>query len=136
MKNEESGFTLVEVVFTVCIVVVALLGIMSANTTAERSSEAAFEKSLAAQDANRVIELLRDAANTGSSPAFQTDVQNAESAAIAAAASMPAGLNESITVNYDDVSADPLDITVTVSWDMNGVRTVSIALRTLLTKRT
>lgn len=136
MDHQEKGFTLIELMLAAAVVIIALLGIMSANLVTERHSEAAFERTLAMQDANRAVEELRDAANTGSSQNFQTDVQNAVTTVLPTIVSLPASHNEQIAVSYVDVNADPLDVTVTVTWNEQGLRATSVSLRTLITKRT
>lgn len=133
-RKGEAGFTLVEVMITLLVMTLALLGILYANTQVQQTSEAAFERSLAVQDANRVIEQMRNISSDGDFPDNVTDIypDGGEVAALA-------GLNltnEVVTVSYVDPDLDPLDVLVTVSWDENGRRNVDIALRTIMTQRT
>lgn len=127
----QKGFTLIELMITMAVIVLALVGYMGANSAIQKSSEAAFEKSVAIQDANRVLEQMRRAALSGEFPESVTDA-------------FPDGeevngfdsLNDqTIRVEYSDPSADPLDATVTVTWRQHGLREVSTALRTRLTQR-
>jgi hypothetical protein len=44
-------------------------------------------------------------------------------------------INETLVVNYAAVGADPLDVTVTVTWLKNGQRNTTRTLRTWITQR-
>lgn len=129
--KREDGFTLIELMITVLVVVLALVGYVGANIAIQQTGEGTFERSVAMQDANQVIERIR---NTAASGQFPDDVT----------ASFPNGdtvdgfdtlTNEQVTVSYADPDADPLDVTVNVSWLGNGRRPVSAALRTYVTQR-
>ncbi len=130
-KLNGKGFTLIEVMIAMVVAVMVLVGFVGANGNLRQTSESMFEKSVALQDANQVIELMRNAAASGSFPANVI-------------ASYPNGgtvsgfsnlTNETITVSYASASANPLNTTVTVSWLRNGARSVSTTLRTYITQR-
>ncbi len=127
----EKGFTFVELMITMVVVVLVLLGFMGANMRIQQASEAAYQRTVALQDANRVIELMRNAAAAGQFPGNVTAVYPNGGAA-AGFANLP---GERVVVAYANPGADPLDVTVTVSWAENGIRNVNTALRTYLTQR-
>ena len=133
-KNQilSGGFTLIELMIAVVVIGLGLLGMVMANTVIQTTSEAAYERMVATQDAHRTIELMRNASMTGNFP------QNVTGAFPNGAAA--AGFNnltgEQVAVTYGNVQADPLDITVTTTWLERGRRNTSTQLRTLMTKRT
>lgn len=131
--DNEAGLTLVELMVTMVVVVLALVGYIGATTFLQKQSEIKFEKSLAIQDANRVLEQMRDASETGN---FPTNVTGTFSNGAAVAAFNGLNLtNEVVTVSYADATADPLDVTVTVTWQTVEGRNVTTALRSYVTQR-
>lgn len=133
LKNQE-GFTLVELMVTVLVISVAFLGILGTNIAIQQNSEGVFERTMAIQDANQVIERMRNAANQAGAD-FQDSVVVAAEAAEAAVGSLPASHDQEITVTFVDEDADPLDATVNVAWDERGQRATSASIRTLITRR-
>ncbi len=126
-----EGFTFVELMVTAAVVSIVLLGFVSGNMAIQRTSDGAFERAVAVQDANRVVERIRDAAKTGQFPGNVTGTfpNNATVGGFNALDS------EQVRVNYADSSANPLDVTVTVTWMQNGTRQAAEALRTFVTQR-
>jgi len=130
--DNEKGFTLIELMIAMVVTVLALVGYIGATTNIQQTGEAAFERSVAIQDANRVVEQMRNAAATGNFPgnvlgAFPNN-------------GVVAGFNnltaEQVTVTYTNAGADPLDAFVTVAWNENGRRATTATLRTFVTQRT
>ena len=130
-RSKEQGFTLVEVMITMVVVLLVLVGFIGANMAIQRASEAAYERTVALQDANRVIEQMRNLAAAGNFPQNVTGIFPA-AGQVAGFANLT---GEQVVVNYADPAADPLDTTVTVTWQENGVRQVNTALRTRITQR-
>lgn len=131
-SSTESGFTLIELLIAMVVAVLALVGYIGATTNIQQTGEEAFERSVAIQDANQVVEQIREAAGSGTFPGNVLG-------------SFPnngtvGGFNnldsQQITVSYVDTSADPLDTFVVVSWNENGRRATSATLRTFITQRT
>lgn len=136
MKSER-GFTLIEVMITVAVMTVSLLGLLYANTKMQQASNAAFENAVAMQHANQVIENMRNLAVTSLATVTGTfsnggTVGSSYYTQTSSSESLP---SEAVTASYVSASADPLDTTVTVTWSAGGVRTVSKSVRTLITKR-
>jgi prepilin-type N-terminal cleavage/methylation domain-containing protein len=129
--QDERGFNLVELMIATVVVVFVLVGFTGANTAIQQSGQAAFERAIALQDANQVIELIRDTAATGT---FPTNVITAYSNG-GVITSFTNLTNERITVSYVDATANPLNTTITVSWSENGRRTVNATLRSIITQR-
>lgn len=131
MKTNRSGFTLFELVVTLFIICTGMLGFILSNINIQKVSDYSYEKVVAAQDAHRVLELMRNASATGNFP------RNVTSAF--PNGSNVAGINnlsgEQVSVIYADPLADPLDITVTTNWREGGRRNTSFQLRTLMTQR-
>jgi len=127
----ESGLTLIEITVTIGVVAFTMLAVLFANTQIQKMTEAAFERSVALQDANQVLEQMRNTARIGT---FPTNVTTAfpNNGNIAGFNSLA---GQQIVVTYVNPAVDPLDTTVTVSWQENGIRPVNTALRTLVTRR-
>ena len=132
MCKNEKGFTFIELAIAMFVVALVILGFMGANTGIQKASEAAYQRTVALQDANRVIELIRNVAVGGQFPANVTAVYPNRSQ-VAGFTNLP---GERVIVNYVNPAADPLDVTVTISWVENGIRNVNTALRTYVTQRT
>ena len=130
-KNREKGFTLIELMIAMVVVVSVLAGFMGTNVAIQQTTESAFQRTVALQDANQVVELMRQTAATGTFPTNVTAVY-ANGGTVSGFTSLT---SETVTVSYVSASANPLDATVTVSWLQNGRRTVNTALRTLITQR-
>ena len=134
----EQGFTLIELMITVVVMVIAIGAVLQANTGMARTSEGMFQRSVAMQDANQVIERMRNTAISGTFPANVTAVypNNGSVSGFSALTS------EAVTVSYADRNGDgnaltenPLDVTVTVSYLDNTQRNTSMSLRSLITQR-
>ena len=135
-KGKQSGFTLIELMIAMVVCVLAMLSVLLANTTIQKTTEEAYENSVVAQDINEVIEQMRNAANAADDTSVQTDVIAAGSAAVTSVKSLPSNYSESISISYADQSADPLDATITATWKLRGLRTKSLSMGALITKRT
>lgn len=131
-KCGQRGFTLVEVMITMVVVILALGGYVWANVNVQQASDVRFEKSVALQDASRVIEQIRLSAATGQFPAnvvaaFPNNGQ---------VAGFNNLTNEQVTVSYASTVSDPLDVTIAVAWQEAGRRPTNISIRSLVTQRT
>lgn len=127
-----NGFTLLEVMIAVIVIGVGLLAMLLANTAIQRTSEAAYERMVATQDAHRVIELMRNTSLNGNFPGNVT-------ATYPNGAAVPGFNNltgEQVVVAYVNTTVDPLDLTITTHWLELGRRNTSLQLRTLMTRRT
>ncbi len=127
---KSKGFTLIELMFAIVIVAIGLLGYIQANLAISRNTEECYQRATAFYDAQRVLENMRSVAQTGTFPsniiAVYPDAQT-----VSGYSSLP---QESVTVNYESASANPLDVTITVSWNSNN-RPLTKSIRTLLTQR-
>lgn len=130
-KYQQSGFTLIELMATISIVALALLAYVGGNVVIGQNVEVAYERSMAFQDAQRVIEQMRNLAATGTFPANVTSVYP-NGGTVTGYSNIP---SEQVSVSYVDPAVNPLDATVTVTWMANGLRTSTASLRTLITQR-
>ncbi len=128
LKGQE-GLTLLELVITSAIVLLVLVGFMKANTSISKASESAFERTLALQDANQVLERMRNIAAAGTQSVVAAFPQSSLVLGFATLA------NQTVTVNYVDPNADPLDVTIQVNWLEHGLRGVNAHLRSYITQR-
>ena len=129
--KKQEGFTLIEIMIAMSVSVIAILGFITAVTSIRQSSEGAYERTIAVQDANRVIEQMRDTSTSGTFPDNVTAVYP-HNAAVSGFSNLT---SEQVTVSYADAAADPLDVTVTVTWLEHGRRSMSKAIRTFITQR-
>ncbi|MFH1799689.1 MAG: prepilin-type N-terminal cleavage/methylation domain-containing protein [Candidatus Omnitrophota bacterium] len=127
----QAGFTFAELMIALVVVALVIGGYVAANVKAQQSAEAMHERTLAIQDANQVIEQMRDASKTGTFPANVVSAYPD--------ASTPTGFanlpNETITVSYANATADPLDVTITVTWLSYTQREHTEAIQTYITQR-
>jgi len=135
--NHHRGFTLVEVMITVAVVSLALFGLLAANTAIQRSNRTSFDRTVALQHANQILERIRDSANTSTNNAVTTYPHGA----VIPVPNYTTNVNEQligqqVVVTYVDTTTNPLDVTVTVNWQDQGTRAVSTSLRSFVTQRT
>jgi prepilin-type N-terminal cleavage/methylation domain-containing protein len=131
--RSNRGFTLVELLIAFFIASLAIAGYIGANIIIQQNSEVTFERTVATQDAHRVIELMRRAAQ-GQEENFPENVTGAYPADVPVAGFTNL-TNEQIAVSYVNPASDPLDATVTVSWTSSTRRPLTAALRTMVTQR-
>lgn len=127
----QAGFTLIEVMLCVILVGLFLVGVVGANTVVQKNNRVVHERIIANQDANQIIEQMRNTAMTG---AFPANVTNAFPDATVVG-NFNNLTNQQIVVDYADPSADPLNVTVTVSWLDDNARPAAFTLNTLMTQR-
>lgn len=131
-KKKNSGFTLLEVMISSAILIVALLGLIAVYTGCFTLNEGARNLTIAINDAQCVMEEIRD--RNIPSNITQEDWTDW------ALKNPPDGggcnslNNETIAVTWIPNEADPLEITVTVEWKEKG-RDRNAQLITLLAER-
>ena len=128
IKNQKRGFTLMEVVLALAILIPAVFAIIGANHYMIRMSESSRRITTALQDAHTLIERIR---NTSEQGLNQVTAAYPSGGAVAGFLNLP---GEQITVTYPSASADPLAITVMVNWTDQG-RAMSRSLSTQVTQR-
>lgn len=130
-KRNSRGFTLIEVMVTLFVAAIAIAGYIGSNIATQRQAAELHERAIAAQEAQRVIEQIRDKAGTNN---FPGDVVAAfpNGGTVAGMNALP---NEQIRVDYVNPAATPLDTTVTVTWQSHASRQQTAALRAYITKR-
>lgn len=133
--KKQSGFTLIELMISLVVTVIIIGGYIGANIIIQQNMEVRYESTIAIQDANRVLEQIRNTAQDGTFPdnvvtAFPNDGEVADFDNLNLT-------DETITISYenDDTAADPLDITITVTWQSQSERTLSTTLRAMVTQR-
>ena len=130
-RKDRNGFTLVELMIALFITALTIAGYIASNIVLQTTSEEAHQRTVAVQDANRVIERMRNAAQSGTFPGNVTSAfpQNGT----------VTGFNnldsEQVTVTYVNTTANPLDVTVSVTWRSYNRRALSTVLRALITQR-
>ncbi len=126
--NKKQGFTLIELMIALAIIVPVLLGAIGLNVYVFRISERSRRVVVALEDAHTVIERIR---NTSETSLAQVATTYPSGQAVAGFNNLP---SEQVTVTYPNAAADPLVMTVTVNWsDRQG--TMTRALATQVTHR-
>jgi prepilin-type N-terminal cleavage/methylation domain-containing protein len=129
--EHQAGFTLMELMIALFVLSLVIAGYIGANVKAQQNTEYMHERTIAIQDANRIIEQMRYVSRTGTFPdnVVAEYPQN----------STPGGFQnlprETITISYASTTSNPLDVTVTVGWLSYTGRTNSETLRTYITQR-
>ena len=129
--GEARGFTLIEVMMTVFVASISLISILGTNLVLQQANQVTFERVTAVQDAQQAIEQMRDAATYGKFP------DNVETS-LPAGSDLPGFSNltdESVTVSYNSLADELVDVTVVVNWTDNQTRPMSYTMKTLLTQR-
>lgn len=128
-KSAPRGFTLIEVLITMIVFATAILSLMGVygNLAALRETGRNINQAMA--DAGSVLEMIRENAGSGLATVTATDwttwAQNNSLTSLS---------DEAVTVSYQDVAADPLNVTVQVAWTERG-RARSATLQSFITKR-
>ena len=131
--NNSGGFTFIELMIAMAVAAITILFFVTTQNTLQVNTETAYERKVAAQDAHRLIEQMRLTSQTGTFPANVVAAFPAGS--IAGYTSMASAASETMTLSYVSSTADPLDLTVTVSWTGYNRRSSSQTGRTMMTKR-
>lgn len=127
----QVGFTLVELMIALVVISIVIAGFIGADILAQRNNEEIHERIIAVQDANRIIEQMRNISRTGTFPGnvvSQYPDQNA-------VGGFDHLNNEQITVSYADAAGNPLDVTVQVTWLSYSQRAHEEVIRTYITQR-
>ncbi len=129
MKKNNHGFSLVETLIVCLLLSVLIIGCFYVFHTGFALMEQLSGSVIALNDAGSVIENMRnvDPINAANLTALYPD-----------GAVVPGFNNlesESVVVAYEDLSADPIKVFVTATWQGQGGRVFTEKLVTLLTKR-
>ncbi len=131
--GKQAGFTIIELMIALFVLTVMIATYVGANYAAQRTTEEMNERTIAIQDANRIIEQMRDASNTEDWD-FPEDTVAAypDGNTVAGIENLP---NETITVSYASPTSNPLDVTITVAWTSYMGREHTEAVETYITQR-
>ncbi len=128
--TDVSGFTLAELLIATLILSFALTQMLILFMNCVASNEASRNLSTAVTHAEFVLEDVRNTAFSGVAAAIGNGTFNYANAATVTAAGLQALKNETITTQSS--GTNPLDVTVTVSWQDHGGRTRTRSLQTLI----
>jgi type II secretory pathway pseudopilin PulG len=129
--GQEHGFSILEVMITLAVCSLAVAGMLATNSVLQKSSAVTHSRLVAVQDANQVIEQMREAAAYGT---FPSNLQSAfpNNTLLTNFTNLK---DEKIQVQYASPSADPLDVMVQVQWMGPDNRPAVYSLHTLMTQR-
>lgn len=129
MKGKQ-GFTFIELLVCIAIIIPVLLGVFGVNIYLCRAGEMSRQVMTALQDANTVIERIRNVASNQGLTVVTATYPTGQ-----AVAGFTSLTNEQVVVTYPNAVADPLAITVTVTWLDTAGRNMTRALSTQVTRR-
>lgn len=129
--HKKDGFTLLELMISIAIMVGAILVIFGLLLNYLLLIETSKNKTVAIDDAQAVLEAIRN-----TDPFTSSNVTTNYPAGVNLASNFGFNKlqNEAIYVSYASPAADPLQITVTVNWQ-EKTRNRSESLITLMTQR-
>lgn len=127
--TDRAGFTLAELMIALVIIMLVAAGYAAANIASQRIVQEMNERTIAIQDANRVIEQMRNASRT---PPYLGNVTATFNGAVTGITNLP---SEQVRVSYDNTGADPLLATVAVTWTSYAGRTCTETVETFMTQR-
>ncbi|OGX11770.1 MAG: hypothetical protein A2351_06735 [Omnitrophica bacterium RIFOXYB12_FULL_50_7] len=129
--RSRGAFTIIELMIALVVVSVVIVGFVGANIMAQKNNEEVHERTIAIQDANRAIEQMRNVSRTGTFPANVVTTYPDNSSL-----SEPDNLtDEAIHISYASTTANPLDVTITVTWTSYPQRDNEVVLRAYITQR-
>lgn len=127
--DNDRGLTLIEVLI-VCLlmsgVIVGFIGVYNASFVLNEQLRSSVK---ALNDAASILENMRNINPFG---ADTVTILYPDNALVAGYTNLG---QETVRVNYTNLAADPLQVTVTVSWQGSGNRVYSERIVTLLTQR-
>ncbi|MBU1043758.1 MAG: prepilin-type N-terminal cleavage/methylation domain-containing protein [Candidatus Omnitrophica bacterium] len=133
---DANGFTLIEIMISITLLTVVLLGLISGYMNCLRLNEMSKSTTVATEDARRVLEQMRSDAITTLS-----DITSVDWTAWAGANGLNSLGSEQIAVGYidrdgtgDALDDDPLEVAIVVSWQ-DGERLRNLILSSLITVR-
>ncbi len=129
------GFTLIEVMMSMVIFAGAMAAFFGFYLTTARLNESSRNLTQAMNDARVILEAIRNTAQSGGLTGGNgvTGVYPAGNN-MAGAFGLTSLQNENVRATYTNPAADPLPVTLQVSWD-EWRRSRSISLDTLVTRR-
>lgn len=139
MIKRRCGFTLLELMIAVLILVVGIVGILAVYIYCYNLIESSRNTTQATNDAKAVFEAMRDESTTSLMNVVYTNwtswAQGTSSTASGKTNNTPLTSLTQENITTTITGTDPIQITVTVSWLDRGVRSRQISLVTLMTER-
>lgn len=129
MGTRDAGFTLAELMVAVMVFTIGAVALMGVYLGVSQLGEAGRNVAQAMADARVVLEGIRDTSTAGLPAVTATNWTT-----WAVTNGLTLLNNESVTVTYANPAADPLPVTVQVSWQDRG-RARSASVDTLVTRR-
>ncbi len=134
--DKNKAFTLLEIMVSVSVLVVVLLGLLSGYINCLNINEMSRSTTIAQEDARRIVEAMRALAVSS-----LTDITGTDWTAWAQNNGLNSLSSEQVAATYTDLDGtgdalddDPLCVTVIVSW-LDKVRPRSLIFGTLITVR-
>ncbi|MBI3333502.1 MAG: type II secretion system protein [Candidatus Omnitrophica bacterium] len=129
MRMGREGFTLVEVMAAMMVFAVVMVGLAGVFLGVARLGESSRHLNRAMADARTVLDAIRDGSASGLAGVTGTNWTTWSQ--VNGLTSLP---SEAVTVTYVNQAADPLSVTIQVSWLERG-RTKRAAVDTVVTRR-
>ena len=129
LAKKRQGFSLMEVVVSMAVFVIALMTLMAFYTTTAQLNESSRNLARATNDLRMVVEGVRDLSSAGLATVTATNWTN-----WATGEGLTSLRDEVVNVTFVDINADPLQVNVQISWTERG-RARTAAVDTLVTQR-
>lgn len=125
-KRKKKGMSLVELLISVFVLSIGILGLMLFFTNAMLSTELAREITVATSHAEYTLEEMKTRSTLA-------NITSTNWVSWYTGQSLNTLNSEALTVTITNTSADPLDITATITWNKRG-RTNTVSLTTKIHK--
>ena len=127
------GFTLVEVMIAIAMFACTAVAYVAFYVTTAQMSESSRNLTQATNDVRAALEMMRNTAQSGGLAGVTTTYRDGNPIVLPGVVwSLPA---EAIRPTYTAPAADPLPVTVQVSWTEAGGRARTTTINTLMTSR-
>ncbi|MCP4642521.1 MAG: type II secretion system protein [bacterium] len=132
-RRKNEGFTLLELTIAVAVFLIILAGTARALVSYYVAMDVQNQKFAAVRDCTAVLNAMRNVRDA--SPDAFPDAIIAEWPDNSVVTDLGSMTQQTITVQYTNVSANPLQVNVTSQWlDLRG-RTLNVSVATMLTDR-
>lgn len=134
VKSKKSGYTLIEIMIAACVLALAILTTAFSITNLQNLGELARQKEIAVNDANHVLETMRQTADNSLTSLRSTDWSTWLTNNVINLKTQNELRLDQETMTVTVGNADPAAVSLVLNWN-HKQRTYSYRVRTLMTNR-